>query len=201
MPIIQWDPDVPASRQLADWCREAAEPGLLHAVFSGSGSGTGLSWRQMEPWVRSRAVTVAEIRTGLRSPALDVALCADQVYLDGAIRIDLGAGELSPPVVWALGRAGRAALARGLLDPTPISADEAVTIGLAHGVLKPGVRAPVSERGSLTALTVARDLMRSSASLGPSRRLELAAFRLLFAAGDPREGALAFLERRKAVFD
>ena len=178
MPIIQWDPDVPASRQLADWCREAAEPGLLHAVFSGSGSGTGLSWRQMEPWVRSRAVTVAEIRTGLRSPALDVALCADQVYLDGAIRIDLGAGELSPPVVWALGRAGRAALARGLLDPTPISADEAVT-----------------------ALTVARDLMRSSASLGPSRRLELAAFRLLFAAGDPREGALAFLERRKAVFD
>ena len=42
--------------------------------------------------------------------------------------------------------------------------------------------------------------MRSRADGGAGRALELATFRLLFAAGDPEEGARAFLERRSPRF-
>jgi enoyl-CoA hydratase/carnithine racemase len=103
-------------------------------------------------------------------------------------------------VLWALGRAGRAAVARGLLDPTPIAAREAMGLGLAHGVVSPGESAGPGGGASMTALTTARDLMRARCGSRSSAALELAAFRLLFAAGDPIEGAGAFLERRDPVF-
>jgi enoyl-CoA hydratase/carnithine racemase len=53
---------------------------------------------------------------------------------------------------------------------------------------------------SVASLTAARDLMRASARGSAGLALELASFRLLFAAGDPEEGARAFLEKRDPEF-
>ena len=60
---------------------------------------------------------------------------------------------------------------------------------------------PLPSNLSVAALTTARDLMRSAISGGPGLALELASFRLLFAAGEPAEGARAFLEKRRPDFD
>ena len=53
---------------------------------------------------------------------------------------------------------------------------------------------------SVASLTAARDLLRASARGSAGLALELATFRLLFAAGDPEEGARAFLEKRDPKF-
>jgi enoyl-CoA hydratase/carnithine racemase len=111
----------------------------------------------------------------------------------------LDAGEPSPGLVWALGRAGRAALARGLLDEKAIAGDEAVRLGLANNVLDDEEPVPTPDEASLAAVTTARDMMRVSVDARPA--LELASFRLLFSSGDPKEGAMAFLERREPVFE
>ena len=132
-------------------------------------------------------------------PALDIALCSDLVYLRRGVELSLAPGEVSAGLVWALGRAGRAALARGLLDPTPLGADEAVRLGLAQRVLDDGESPMVSDAASVVALSTARDLMRSS--VGARSEIELASFRLLFASGDPGEGARAFFDRRSPEFE
>jgi enoyl-CoA hydratase/carnithine racemase len=103
-------------------------------------------------------------------------------------------------VIWALGRAGRRALARGLLSTAEIPAGEAVEIGIAHQVLVDRMELPLPPGVSLAAVTSARDLMRSAPSRSAGLALELAAFRLLFAAGDPKEGATAFLDKRDPSF-
>jgi len=121
------------------------------------------------------------------------------VYLHQGVELRLSPGEPSAGVLWALGRAGRTALARGLLDQTPIAGGEAVRLGLAQRILEPGTSPPVSAAASVAALTTARDLMRAAA--GARSDLELASFRLLFAAGDPAEGARAFFEHRIPDFD
>jgi enoyl-CoA hydratase/carnithine racemase len=83
-----------------------------------------------------------------------------------------------------------------------VPAEEAVALGLAQRVLEPDEAVPLAAGGSLAALTIARDLARSSVRReGAGLRLELASFRLLFASGDPEEGARAFLERRPPSFD
>jgi hypothetical protein len=56
----------------------------------------------------------------------------------------------------------------------------------------------VSDAASVVALSTARDLMRSSVGARPE--IELASFRLLFASGDPGEGARAFFDRRSPEF-
>jgi len=56
----------------------------------------------------------------------------------------------------------------------------------------------VSDAASVIALSTARDLMRSS--VGARSEIELASFRLLFASGDPGEGARAFFDRRSPDF-
>jgi enoyl-CoA hydratase/carnithine racemase len=106
----------------------------------------------------------------------------------------------SPGILWALSRAGRAAAAAGLLTGGSFGGKEAVRLGLAQGVVATEDRLPLPSRISIAALTAARDLMRSRAGGAPGRALELATFRLLFARGDPIEGALAFLERRDPEF-
>ena len=159
----------------------------------------GFGWSELEPWTRSRAVTVAEITSTILGSALEVALCADLVYLQKGVELILAPGQPSAGLVWALGRAGRAALGRGLLDPAPMTVDEAVHLGLAQRVIEVGESPVVSDDASLVALTTARDLMRSSVR-GRSE-LELASFRFLFASGDPGEGAKAFFERRTPDFD
>jgi len=103
-------------------------------------------------------------------------------------------------VIWALGRAGRSALARGLLEVDDLSAAEAVMLGVGTGIVPADEPLPLPESMSVASLTAARDLMRASALGSAGLALELASFRLLFAAGDPEEGARAFLEKRDPEF-
>lgn len=194
-----WSSGESPSVQLDRICGLAAEPGGVHVVFEAASDAPVLGWREIEPWIRCRAVTTAEVRSSLSGPALDIALCSDLVYLHSGVELRLPPGEPSAGVLWALGRAGRSALARGLLDVDPITAAEAVRLGLAQRVLDPGSSIPPMEGASLVALTTARDLMR--AATGARSAIELASFRLLFAAGDPTEGAAAFLDRRRPDFD
>ncbi len=198
MRVVEWNPEQEAAAQLKYWCGLASEPGVLHARFFESGEGETVDWSGLEPWTRSRAVTVAVVGSTIRGPALDIALCSDLVYLRRGVELRPAPGEVSAGLVWALGRAGRAALARGLLDPTPLAADEAVRLGLAQQVLDDLDSPVVSDAASLVALSTARDLMRSS--VGARSEIELASFRLLFASGDPGEGARAFFDRRSPDF-
>jgi enoyl-CoA hydratase/carnithine racemase len=87
------------------------------------------------------------------------------------------------------------------MDPAPIGGLEAVNLGIAQEIVRAEATLPVPSSLSVAALTTARDLMRASISGGPGLALELASFRLLFAAGEPEEGARAFLEKRKPDFD
>lgn len=198
MKTVEWNPGAEVGNLLETWCGLAGNPGVMHVLFARPGAGPAVGWAELEPWTRSRAVTVAEVGSTISPPALDVALCSDLVFLRRGVQLVLGAGEPSAGLVWALGRAGRAALARGLLDPTPLSAEEAVHLGLAQRVLGEGETPAVSDSASVVALTTARDLMRSAA--GTRSQLELASFRLLFASGDPGEGARAFFDRRSPEF-
>jgi hypothetical protein len=195
---VEWNPEQGAAAQLESWCGLAVEPGVLHALFAQPGECSAIDWIGLEPWTRSRAVTVAEVGSTIWGSALDVALCSDLVCLHRGAELRLASGEPSPGLVWALGRAGRAALARGLLDPTPIGSDEAVRLGLVQRVLDDGESPVVFDEVSVIALSTARDLMRSSVSA--RSEIELASFRLLFASGDPGEGARAFFDRRSPEF-
>ena len=195
---VEWNPEQGAAVQLEFWCGLAGEPGVLHALFGQPGESAAIDWIGLEPWTRSRAVTVAEVSSTICGSALDVALCSDLVYLHRGAELSPAPGEPSVGLVWALGRAGRAALARGLLDPRPIDADEAVRLGLAQRVLEDGESPWVSDEVSVVALSTGRDLMRSS--VGARSEIELASFRLLFASGDPGEGARAFFDRRSPEF-
>jgi len=196
---VEWDPARQMGDQLSTWCDIAGEPGIVHVIFEGESRQEGLGWPPIEGWTRTRAVTVAEIRSDLSDAALGVALCSDLVYAREGVDLRAGEGEASAGLLWALGRAGRAAMSRGLLDAAPIAAAEAMSLGLVQSVLESESAFPVTDQVSLTALTTARDMMRSA----PEARsvLELASFRLLFASGDPGEGARAFLERRDPEFD
>ncbi len=197
--IVEWRSEESALAQVKAWCDLTGVPGVLQARFVASGDGGGLPWRALEPWTRTRAVTVAEIESDLGAPGLDVALCSDFVYLRRGVELQMGSGEPTAGLLWALGRAGRAALARGLLGgDLTMGGDEAVRYGLVQRVLEPGESPIIGRDTSLTALTTARDLMRTSVEARPA--LELAAFKLLFSAGDPGEGARAFFERRPAKF-
>jgi len=176
--------------------------GFLAVDYEGGGDGSGIALEVIGQWTRSRAVTCAVVGGDVASPALDIALCSDLVYLLPMTRLRLatGSGAPTPGVIWALGRAGRRALARGLLSTADLDPDEAKEIGVAHSVLRNREELPIPLGASLTAVTIARDLMRSALPGSAGRALELAAFRLLFAAGDPEEGARAFLDKRKPSF-
>ena len=152
--------------------------------------------------MKCRAVTVADVGCALPSPALEVALCCDLVYLRPGARLELAPStrEAAAGVVWALGRAGGPALRRGLLMGGSMAPAEAVNLGLAAGELAAGAEIPLPEEHALEALTTARDLMRARSGEGGGGVLELAAFRLLFATGAPEEGARAFLEGRPPRF-
>lgn len=198
MKTIRWDSNVSPEEALNRLCRVATVPGVVHVVYDGEVGEEQLQWRSLEPWTRTRAITVADVRSSLEHAALDAALCCDLVYLRSGVELRTGLGKASPGLVWALGRAGRAALSRGLLDPRPITASEAEGLGLAQAVLDGEQSLPLPDDASLTALTTARDLVRSAPSARPT--LESASFRLIFASGDPGEGARAFLERRRPDF-
>lgn len=202
MNAVQWHNDDDPVQQLRDIVTRATEPGLMVIRFGGGPASDSLAWKDLEPWTRSRAVTVSLIEGDLETPGLDIALLCDLVFISSEANIVLDALDVPPSrgIVWALARAGRAALARGLLDDGRLGPEEAVRLGLAHEVVGATDELPLPSPSSLAALTAARDLMRSRASGESGRALELATFRLLFASGDPEEGARAFLERRAPDF-
>ena len=84
-----------------------------------------------------------------------------------------------------------------LADP---AAAEAVALGVAHELIRDRSDLSFPNGASLTTTTTVRDLMRSGIPGGSGLALELAAFRFLFATGDPEEGARAFLEKREPSF-
>lgn len=197
-----WNHDREVEEQLRGLRPEIHDIGYLVVTFPEGGEGEALPWSAVEPWTRSRAVTVADVSGSLASPALDVALCSDLVYLRpwAELRLASDGGPPSDGVIWALGRAGRAALARGLLEVGELSATDAVALGVGTGVVPADEALPIPESRSVASLTAARDLMRAGARGSAGLALELASFRLLFAAGDPEEGARAFLEKRDPDF-
>jgi enoyl-CoA hydratase/carnithine racemase len=199
---VIWKHEEEAGKQVTALATSAREIGHLVVEFSEGGDGEPLTWSAVEPWTRSRAVTVAEVAGDLASPALDVALCSDLVYLRPQANLLLAQSGATPSdgVIWALGRAGRAALARGLLEEGDVSAAEAVKLGLAAATVALHQPLPLPSAYSVAALTAARDLMRAAAHGSAGLALELASFRLLFSVGDPREGAHAFLEKRDPEF-
>ena len=199
---VIWKHDEEAEQQVTALAIEAREIGHLVIEFPKGGDGGALTWSAVEPWTRCRAVTVAEVAGELASPALDVALCSDLVYIRPQASLLLAPSGATPSdgVIWALGRAGRAALARGLLEEGEVSADDAVALGLATATVATDQPLPIPSGYSVASLTAARDLMRAAAHGSAGLALELASFRLLFAAGDPREGAHAFLEKRDPKF-
>jgi enoyl-CoA hydratase/carnithine racemase len=199
---IGWSHEEDAGAQVAALVATTREIGYFVVDFPEGGGGASLRWSALEQWTRSRAVTVADVAGELSSPALDVALCSDLVYLrpQASLRLAASTGPPSDGVIWALGRAGRAALARGLLEGDDLSAVDGVKLGVATGVVLADEPLPLPNPISVAALTTARDLMRASARGSAGLALELASFRLLFAAGDPEEGARAFLEKRDPKF-
>jgi enoyl-CoA hydratase/carnithine racemase len=199
---LVWNHDEEVGEQLRNLRHEIGDIGYLVVTFPEGGDGSPLPWSIVEPWTRSRAVTVADVSDVLASPALDVALCSDLVYLRPQTRLKLasGGGPPSDGVIWALGRAGRAALARGLLEVIDLSAGDAVALGAATGIVPVDEALPLPHSLSVASLTAARDLLRAGARGSAGLALELASFRLLFAAGDPGEGARAFLEKRDPKF-
>jgi enoyl-CoA hydratase/carnithine racemase len=199
---VEWDTERDPNMQLEALLEETDPPDVLVVRFRSSGPGTSLDRPILERWMSSRVVTVADAACPLTGAALEAALCCDLVYLRSTATVDVGPIDQLPSagLVHALARSGSAAAARALLSDEALDAETVFGIGLAHGVLAPGEPVPIPDPVSLPALTAARDLMRSAAVGDPGRVLELATFRLLFAAGDPIEGATAFLERRQPDF-
>ena len=52
----------PAESQLAALCADAGEVGVLVVRFASPAASPPVEWRRLEPWTRTRAVTVADVR-------------------------------------------------------------------------------------------------------------------------------------------
>ncbi len=203
MTHVAWNAEAEPEPQLEGLLEAARETGLLVVRFAACGrSARSLPWSTLEPWTRTRAVTVADVAGDVAGAALGIALCADLVVLRSDAGLVLPEVTASPPadLLWAAGRAGPRALRRCLLGDGRIDADEAADLALAHDVIGPDDGLPLGGRLSVAALTAARDLVRARVSGTAAMQLELATFRFLFAVGDPREGAAAFLEKREPDF-
>ena len=70
---LTWTPDAPPAEQLRALTADAATPGILVVRFRDAVAGGALPWESVEPWLRSRAVTVANVGGRLAGGALEVA--------------------------------------------------------------------------------------------------------------------------------
>jgi len=204
MRVWTWNAAGGFDRRLDDLLQWASKPGLLRVQCEDRSRVGSPVWTKIEPWTRSRAVTFAEIRADLGSPELEVALCCDVVIARrGALLKLVDRGCLpSPAVVWAAGRAGPRALRAILLSGrASMAVEEGRELGLIHRLLGPEEPFPKTAGVSISALTAARDLVRSAVRGAGGMELEAATFRFLFGVGDPREGADAFLEKRAPRYD
>ncbi len=200
-----WNGSSPV-RELTELREQLERPGVLVVSFRPDGDendSCALEWGVLESLTRSRVVSVADMKGTVRGADRDVALCCDLVYLrSGAVvRLPEVDQPPTPGLVWALSRAGGAALWRGLTGDSVLTADEAVAVGLATAVVGHGESLPLPKKASLASLIATRDLLRCRLGRGPGCALELATFRLMFAVGDPGEGAAAFLEGRTPELD
>jgi enoyl-CoA hydratase/carnithine racemase len=201
-PTVDWKGDDGPAAQLVELVAAAREPGLMVVAFKRPAAGAPCPWPELQRWIRTRAVTVAEIATRLAGGALEVALTSDLVVLRPGALLELPATSQPLPagMIWAAGRAGRRALARCLLDDGELGPAEALELGLAQQLIGEDEAMPLAGGCSLAALTAARDLMAARAGASAALCLERATFQMLFACGDPGEGARAFLERRQPAF-
>ncbi len=200
---VSWDGSAGPEGVLAELLARTTQPGVVVLRIEGGGAGPPLPGAAVRRLRESRAVTVADLSGAVGGGALELAAACDLLYARrGAVLDTGGAGEVPPPaVVEAFRSAGLPALRRLLLEPGPVTAAEAVELGVAAALLAADEPLPLPAGASLAALTAARDLMRASATGPPALALESAAFRLLFAGGQPQEGGRAFLEGRDPDFD
>ena len=201
MRTYEWTADEEPARQIADLTEEARSTGIMVVRFAAHSIGE-VPWPYLEAWTRTRAVTVADISATVASPSLEVALLCDVVYVRDGARLSCGSTDEPPSVglVWACGRAGRRAMGSLLLSGGEIGAAESVALGLAHRVVGRDEDLPLPSHIASAALTALRDLMLSGAEGASALELEHATFRLLFAIGEPAEGARAFLDKRPPDF-
>ena len=94
-----------AAAQIAALCAEADEPGILRVDFSPGGDGPPIAWSRLEPWTRSRSVTVAVIAGALAPPAVEVvpasltaaapaaAAPAESAPVEWTMEVAMGEGE------------------------------------------------------------------------------------------------------------
>lgn len=201
---IEWTDGDDADARLERLLSVAESTGILVVRFSAKSLCDDRTFPRdtLSRWSTSRAVTVADIRSSLANPALELALLSDLVYLreSASLRLPDPKVPLSEGLVRCLSRVGSGAFAAGALENAEMNSERAVQLGVVHGVLAHDAPLPLPDPASIVALTAARDLMRCSARGVAADRLEIATFRFLVACGEPAEGARAFLEKRVARF-
>ncbi|HYM59377.1 MAG TPA: hypothetical protein VEZ11_00645 [Thermoanaerobaculia bacterium] len=162
--------------------------------------------RMLERLAERRALAVAVADgASLGGFALAAALACDWLALGAAVRLDLESDHAAASAAIIAGmtwRAPSAAFRLHVEGVTALNADEARSLDLADVIVPDGadpVQWAVDWIGgrSLVALNAGASLIRRRGD----DALERAVFSLLFAAGEPRDGLRAFLEKRAARFE
>jgi len=161
-----------------------------------------------------RVPTIAAVNGYALGGGCELALACDWIYASAKARF--GQPEVKLGILPGFGGTSRLARRVGLahakelvLTGEPISADEALRIGLVNRVFPPdellaGALASagsVAERGPL-AVAAAKRVMQEGQDVDPrvAHALEQQAFGLLFSTQDRAEGMAAFLEKRDPEF-
>lgn len=155
----------------------------------------------LERIVDRKSMLIVCLDSEPRSPATAAALLSDLFAIreNGEIRLDLSSPYGMAGLVWRIGRSAIPLLA---MSEGPLEAEDLIRCGAADALV-PRDADPLEwtcswlNRRSLSALESAARLIRS----GGGEDAERAEFARLFAAGVPREGLSAFLERRSPDFE
>lgn len=172
-----------------------------HAIACSPASVEEISEDVLELIVDRRSMLIVCLDSAPPAPALAAALLSDlfAIRRDAEIGIDLSSPHGMAGLVW---RIGRGAIPLFAMNDGPLGADDLIRTGVADALVPEGsdplewVRSWLGLR-SVSALASAARLVRS----GGGEDAERAEFARLFAAGIPREGLSAFLERRTPRFE